>query len=147
MGRKFYVDEESLRTKLTDYFLTTNYSFRELVYAISTHPAFLEGTRSDGIATDPLQAPPLGEFPTTVTTCDKATYTFADDVQSRVTLCTGCHSSSSGNRQPLVTEADWRPLRATAIEMMASGVMPPGPANSEVFKLKDAVTCWLEKDP
>jgi len=146
MGRKFYVDEETLRTKLTDYFLTTNYSFRELVYAISTHPAFLEGTRSDGIATDPLHAPPLGEFPTTTTSCEDRAYTFTGDVQSRVTLCTGCHNGS-GSRQPLITEADWRPFRATAIQMMASGVMPPGPANSEVFKLKDAVTCWLEKDP
>ncbi len=146
MGRKFYVDEETLRTKLTDYFLTTNYSFRELVYAISTHPAFLEGTRSDGIATDPLSAPPLGEFPTTATTCEDRAYTFAGDVQSRVSLCTGCHNGS-GSRQPLRTAEEWRPLRATAIQMMASGVMPPGPANSEVFKLKDAVTCWLEKDP
>jgi hypothetical protein len=146
MGRKFYVDEEGLRTKLTDYFLTTNYSFRELVYAVSTHPAFLEGTRSDGIATDPLSAPPLGEFPTTVTTCEDRAYTFAGDVEARVSLCTGCHNGS-GSRQPLRTEAEWRPLRATAIQMMASGVMPPGPANSEVFKLKDAVTCWLEKDP
>jgi hypothetical protein len=146
MGRKFYQDEEPLRSKLTDYFLTTNYSFRELVYAVSTHPAFTEGTRSDGIATDPLAAPPLGEFPTTTTTCEDRAYTFSADVQPYVQLCSRCHTSS-GDLQPLVTESDWRPVRATAIKAMATGEMPLGGSSPDVFKLKDAVTCWLEKEP
>jgi len=147
MGRKFYTDEEALRTALTDYFLGTDYSFRELVYAISTHPAFLEGTRSDGIATDPLQAPPLGEVPTTTTTCTPGkTYTYATDVAPKIALCTNCHSGS-GSRQALTNEAEWRTWRATAVKMMASGQMPPGPATAAVFELKDAVTCWMGQDP
>ncbi len=145
MGRKFYTDEETLRTELTNYFLTTDYSFRELVYAISTHPAFLEGTRSDGIATDPLQAPPLGEFPTTTVSCDR-TYSYTADIAPKLSLCTGCHTGS-GSRQDLTTEASWRTWGDTAVKMMASGQMPPGPANSAVFELKDAVTCWRKQNP
>lgn len=145
MGRKFYTDEEALRTELTNYFLTTDYSFRELVYAISTHPAFLEAGRSDGIASDPLQAPPLGQFPTTTHTCDKA-YTYATDVQPKIGICTGCHSGS-GSRQALTTEAAWKTWGDTAVKMMASGQMPPGPANSAVFELKDSVSCWREQNP
>ena len=46
---------------LASYFETTDYSFRELVYAIATHPAFVEGGRTDAIVTDPLAEPPLGD--------------------------------------------------------------------------------------
>lgn len=147
MGRKFYKDEEALRTAFTNYFTTTNYSFRELVYAIATHPAFTEGTRSDGIVSDPLTAPPLGTVsePTT-TTCDK-TYDFAADIQPKLTLCTGCHYSGATSRQDLSTEAQWVIWRTTALQMMGSGQMPPGPSTSAVQDLRTAVQCWTEQNP
>ncbi|MBC7661441.1 MAG: hypothetical protein H7249_17230 [Chitinophagaceae bacterium] len=147
MGRKFYTDEEPLRTALTQYFVTSNYSFKELVYAISTHPAFLEGTRSDGLVSDPLTAPPLGKVPeATVTTCDK-TYTYVADIAPNIGLCTGCHSATSASRQSLATESQWGALGLTAVQMMGSGQMPPGPTNSQVMTLKKAVQCWKEQNP
>jgi hypothetical protein len=145
MGRKFYRDEEALRTALTDYLIKTRYSFRELVYAITTHPLFLEGTRSDGIVGDPLQAPPLGEIPTTPLSCDRP-YTYADDIAPKIHLCTSCHSNST-RRQSLVSEGDWQTWGETAVQMMASGQMPPGPSTSEIVAFKDAVTCWLRQNP
>ncbi len=148
MGRKFYTDEEALRTALTQYFITSTYSFRELVYAIATHPAFLEGSRSDGLVVDPLTAPPLGKAPdAVVTTCDRA-YSYAADILPSQTLCTGCHSSSSSSRQSLETEAAWAgPLGTIAVTMMSSGQMPPGPTNSAIQNLQKAVKCWKEQTP
>ena len=147
MGRKFYTDEGSLRTALTTYFATSKYSFRELVYAIATHPAFLDGTRSDGLVSDPLTAPPLGKVPeATVTTCNK-TYTYAADIAPNQALCTGCHSASSTTRQSLATEAQWAVWANTAVQMMGSGQMPPGPSNSQVQTLKKSVQCWKEQNP
>ncbi len=147
MGRKFYTDEESLRTALTDYFLTTNYSFRELVFAVATHSSFTEGGRSDGLVGDPLQAPPLGTVPSEAPlTCDRS-FTFAADVAPSLSLCTSCHSPGSTGRQDLTTEAQWKIWGDTAVKMMASGQMPPGPARSEVQTFKDAVRCWMEQNP
>ena len=60
MGRGFYHEEANLRAALTSYFVDSKYSFRELVYAVATHPAFTEGTRSDATVTDPLEEPPFG---------------------------------------------------------------------------------------
>lgn len=146
MGRKFYTDEEPLRAAFKDYFIKTNYNFKELVYAVATHPAFMEGTRSDAIVTDPLTAPPLGTQPENVTiTCDK-TYTYAADIAPNQTLCTGCHIAGS-NRQSLETEAQWAAWGTTAVQMMASGQMPPGPSNSQVQNLRKAVQCWKEQNP
>ncbi|RYZ54479.1 MAG: DUF1585 domain-containing protein [Proteobacteria bacterium] len=144
MGRKFYTDEENLRTAFTEYFETSNYSFRELVYAIATHPAFLEGTRSAGLVADALTAPPLGKVPEAAkTTCDPAkTYTYAADVAPLQTQCTGCHTASSTTRQALVTENDWNQYASLAVTMMGSGSMPPGPTNSKVQQLRTAVQCW-----
>ncbi|MFY7930697.1 MAG: DUF1585 domain-containing protein, partial [Oligoflexus sp.] len=147
MGRKFYKDEETLRTSLSDYFIGTNYSFRELIYAIATHPAFLQGGRTDGVVTDPLQAPPLGEAPSSPSISCNRTYTYAADIQPRIGLCTGCHSSASTSRQSLTSESQWRTWGDTAVKMMASGQMPPGPSNSAVQALKDAVYCWMEQNP
>jgi len=142
MGRKFYTDEEPLRAALTSYFINSNYSFRELVYAIATHPAFLDGTRSNGLVSDALTAPPLGKVPdTTSTTCDR-TYDYTADILPSQDLCTGCHNASNPPRQPLQTEADWASLGAAAVLMMGSGQMPPGPSSSEVQNLYKAVKCW-----
>lgn len=147
MGRKFYTDEEALRTAFTDYFIKSNYSFKELVYAVATHPSFMEGARSDAIVTDPLTAPPLGTVPeTVVTSCDK-TYTYAADIAPNRSLCTACHSASSNSRQSLETEAQWAIWANTAVQMMGSGQMPPGPSNSQVQALRKAVQCWKEQNP
>ncbi|MES2746649.1 MAG: hypothetical protein V4655_14545 [Bdellovibrionota bacterium] len=146
MGRKFYTDEEPLRTAFKDYFIRSNYSFKELVYAITTHPSFMEGTRSDAIVTDPLTAPPLGTVPEAVaTTCDR-TYTYAADIAPNITLCTSCHRAGT-SRQSLETEAQWGIWGNTAVQMMGSGQMPPGPSNSQVQTLRKAVQCWKEQNP
>ena len=59
IGRGFYDDEADLRAALTDYFVKTNYDFKEL-YAIATHPVFLMSERGCEV-TSPLAEPPLGE--------------------------------------------------------------------------------------
>lgn len=148
MGRKFFKDEEELRTALTQYFVTTNYSFRELVYAISTHSAFLEGSRGDGLVSDPLASPPLGTVPTEVPIqCEDRTYTFAADIQPKLGICINCHSPTSGSRQDLSSEAQWKIWGTTAVKMLGSGQMPPGPVRSESQELKEAASCWMEQNP
>jgi hypothetical protein len=47
MGRKFRIAEANLRQSLTDYFIGSNFSFRELMYAVATHPGFTVNSRSD----------------------------------------------------------------------------------------------------
>ena len=44
IGRGFYDDEADLRAALTDYFVKTNYDFKDL-HAIATHPVFLMSER------------------------------------------------------------------------------------------------------
>ncbi len=80
MGRKFYHSEAELRAAFTNYFVGTNYSFKELVYAIATHPAFLEGTRGDGLVTDPLEDPPLGTIAGEVERPCETTIDYAADI-------------------------------------------------------------------
>jgi hypothetical protein len=146
MGRKFYTDEEPLRTAFKDYFIRSQYSFKELVYAVATHPAFMEAARSDAIVTDPLTAPPLGTVPESVaTSCDRS-YTYAADIAPNITLCTSCHRSGT-SRQSLESEAQWGIWGNTAVQMMGSGQMPPGPSNSQVQTLRKAVQCWKEQNP
>lgn len=148
MGRGFELKEASLRDILKDYFISTRYNFKELIYAIATHPNFFVDERSDGLVGQPLESPALGKVPTqTLAPCPTG-ITFSKDIQSKITLCTACHNSSQSARQPLETEAQWRDLRSTIIPIMSSGSMPPGQlgppvaGSGSVFDLKEAVRCW-----
>ena len=144
MGRGFYTDEEPLRDGLVSYFETTNFSFKELVYAISTHPAFVDGQRTNALVTDPLAAPPLGEIPTVEVSCEE-TIDYATDIAPlSANLCEQCHSDGS-SRQSLTTEAAWQSLGRAAVGMMFSGSMPPGGFNDDVQTLANNVQCWLEQ--
>lgn len=151
MGRGFYRDEADLRAALTNYFVTTNFSFRELIYAIATHPAFIEGARADAVVGDPLEQPPLGEPPggNSDQPCE-STIDFTADIQPKLGQCTNCHAPGTA-RQDLSTEAQWQTWGRQAVSMMASGNMPPGQAGpphiGAVYDLKEAVRCWVEQNP
>ncbi len=62
-------DEPSITKKrncalpLTNYFINSDYSFQELVYAVATHPVFMAAERSDGTVTDPLEDRRWEKFP------------------------------------------------------------------------------------
>ena len=146
MGRKFYHEEAELRAAFTNYFINTTFSFKELVYAIATHPAFLEGARGDGTVTDPLEDPPLGTVVGTVDRPCTTTISYANDIAPNISLCTNCHNSSSSPRQDLSTQTQWQQWGSQAVNMMASGSMPPGRSDSSVTNLKEAVRCWLEQN-
>jgi hypothetical protein len=147
MGRSFYHQESALRDALTDYFISTDYSMRELVYAVATHPVFMSGQRSDGVVTDPLEEPPLGtQAGDTERECT-TTIDYAADIAPSIGLCTSCHSSSSGNRQDLSTESQWQQWGSQAVNMMASGSMPPGQFGPEIQEFKEKVRCWKEQNP
>lgn len=152
MGRGFFADEADLRKELTNYFLTTGLSFKELIYAIATHPAFTNAARQDALVGDPLEMPPLGQPPggNTDKPCPETPIVFATDIQPSIGQCSNCHAAGTA-RQPLVTEDQWRSLGRTAANMMASGSMPPGqagpPFSGVVFDLKEKVRCWLEQSP
>lgn len=151
MGRGFYHSEADLRSALTTYFINTKYSFKELVYAIVTHPNFLEGSRGDALVTDPLEDPPLGEIPKVTTRPCTTTIDYAANIAPKISQCTTCHGASSAPRQDLSSQTQWTKLGKTAVGMMASGSMPPGqsgpPTQGAVFELKEAVRCWLEQNP
>lgn len=149
-GRKFRQAESELRQKLTNYFVETNFSFKELMYAIATHPDFLGSARSDANVTDPLEQPAVGKVPEpTLPECTSA-ISFSSDIQPLITQCTSCHSSSSP-RQALETEAHWQAWGSQAVSMMTVGQMPPGmqgaPVSGPVYNLKEAVRCWLKQNP
>jgi hypothetical protein len=152
MGRGFYRDEADLRAALTSYFVTTGYSFKELIYAVATHPGYIEGAREDALVGDPLEQPPLGEPPggNSEQPCN-STISFSADIQPKLSLCTTCHSSGATARQDLTTEAQWQQWGRQAVNMMASGNMPTGmagpPSIGPVYDLKEAVRCWLEQQP
>lgn len=147
IGRKFYHDEDALRTAFTDYFIETDYSFKELVYAIATHPLFTDKLRGNAVVTDPLQDPPLGEAPNDTNRACTKTYSYATDIAPAATqYCTSCHSDGSGTRQPLTSLGQWQSLGGTAVSMMASGQMPPGQSSPSIQDFKERVRCWLE-DP
>lgn len=150
VGRKYYEEERELRTALTDYFVATSYSFKELVYALATHPVFLSSERGDATVTNPLTQPPLGEAPDTVAEpeCGTEPISFNPTISSQVNQCSGCHAAGTG-RRPLETEADWLLYGSLAVDQMRSGDMPPGqsgpPRVGPVWDLKESVRCWLEQ--
>ncbi len=148
MGRSFYFDESEMRAQLTNYFVKTNYSFRELVFAVVTHPLFASTARSDGEVTDPLEEPPLGQPPGVVERTCPPTIDYATEIAPKIqSNCGSCHYS--GNPQNLTNLTDQTALlgaAATAAGLMASGSMPPGqsgpPAAGAIFDLKELVRCW-----
>lgn len=151
IGREFFASEAPIRAGLTKYFITTNYSFRELVFATATHPNFIEGERTNALVTDPLTPPPLGQTPqtNTVPPCAKS-ITFAADIEPKISTCAtaGCHvASNSQNLISLSSEADWQKNGQMAVQMMASGQMPVGasgpPLLGPIYDLKENVRCWL----
>lgn len=151
MGRGFYHAEADLRGALTTYFINSKYSFKELVYAVVTHPTFLDGKRGDALVTDPLEDPPLGEIPKATARPCTSTISYSADISPKLSLCTSCHGVTSSPRQDLSSEVQWKKLGKTAVGMMASGSMPPGlsgaPVVGPTFELKEAVRCWLEQNP
>lgn len=147
IGRQFHVEEESLRTALTDYFIGTTYSMKELIYAVATHPAFTEGTRGDGEVSEALREPALGTITTTSeATCDADSYDFATDIKpTGDRLCLGCHNGS-GTTLSLVTESDWNAWGTAAVTSMNLRNMPRGsPDWSEVQSFANTVRCWKEQ--
>ena len=151
MGRKFRASEASLRQSLTDYFIGSNYSFRELMYAVATHPGFTVNTRADANITDPLEQPALGKVPEpSLPVCSK-TIDFNSDIAPLISACTACHKSGAP-RQALETSAQWKTWGSQAVSMISIGQMPPGmqgaPATgSTMYNLKEAVRCWLTQNP
>jgi hypothetical protein len=146
MGREFYHDEADLRAALTSYFVSTNYNFKELVYAMATHPAFMEGSRADATVGDPLDQPPLGEPPGGEAARPCGTISYAADIQPSINKCTGCHGAGNGARAELATQSDWLSWKNQAVNMMASGNMPPGqsgpPLSGTIYDFKENVRCW-----
>ena len=146
MGRVFYKDEDTLRSELTKYFVGTNYSMTELIYAIATHPTFLENSRGDGVVSDPLEEPPLGTLPgSEEVVCDKSSYDWATDIEpTSRTMCLSCHDGT-GTALSLVTESDWNAWANDAVGSMNRRSMPRGsPDWSAVKTFSDTVKCWKE---
>jgi hypothetical protein len=150
MGRKFRVAEADLRQSLTEYFVTTNFSFKELMYAIATHPGFTVNTRSDANITDPLEQPALGKIPEPSLPACSTTIDFNTHIAPLISQCTSCHQSGAP-RQALETAAHWKAWGNQAVSMMTVGQMPPGlqgaPLSGPVYNLKEAVRCWLAQNP
>jgi hypothetical protein len=149
VGRDFDASEAGIRAALTDYFTTTNFSFKELVYAVATHPTFSDGQRSSSIPTTPLSEPPLGEAPGENIEASCPTITYETDIAPKISLCTNCHTADNTRHlSPLVSQADWQAAGNTAVAIMASGQMPPGsngvPRVGAAFELKEALRCWLK---
>lgn len=149
IGRSFYAEEADVRRALTDYFINTNYSLRELIFAVATHPTFVDGRRVAGVVTDPLTEPPLGEPPggNELPECE-STISYSLDIAPHIGMCTRCHNGST-SLSPLVTQEDWQSVGRTAVIIMSSGEMPPeqaGPPRiGPVYDLKEAVRCWNEQ--
>ena len=142
IGREFYTNEETLRDALTEYFVNTKYSFKELSYAIATHPMFINDERESSVVTDPLADPPLGEVPENVEIdcTDLGEY---DDFSAHIGECTACHNSSS-SLTDLSVKSGWQGVAPNALDMMSSGQMPPGGSNSNVESLRQGVKCWID---
>lgn len=149
-GRKFRTSEADLRQRLTDYFIDSNYSFRELMYAIATHPDFTVSARGDANVTDPLEQPALGKVPEPTLPACNATIDFNADIVPLISQCTSCHRAGAP-RQALETSAQWKQWGNQAVSMMSVGQMPPGlqgaPTAGPVYQLKEAVRCWLAQNP
>lgn len=151
IGRPFYRDEAELRRGLTSYFVSTNYSLREAIYALVTHPVFVTEVRESASVGDPLSAPPLGEPPGGIEdlSCDTE-IDFVTDIQPSLNLCSSCHNSTSNSRQDLTTEEQWQTWGAQSVSMISSGNMPPGQAGppkiGSLYEFKEKVRCWLEQN-
>ena len=143
IGRSFYTNEEELRDALTDYFIKTNYSFKELVFAVSTHPVFTDNSREASVVTEPLSEPPLGDVPepTEVDCTDLGAY---EDVSPYISECTSCHNSSS-SLTDLSVKSNWQGVGSNALDMINSGQMPPGNRNSNVNSLSESLKCWIDQ--
>jgi hypothetical protein len=152
MGREFYTDEANLRAALSAYFTQTDFNFKELLYAIATHPAFAAVARSDAVVGDPLAEPPLGTLPSASEEreCPTTAVTFAKDIEPHIGLCTNCHGANATARQKLVTIDQWKSWGNQAAKMMASGNMPPGQAGppriGAVYDLKESLRCWIAQE-
>jgi len=150
MGRKFRQAESSLRQAFTDYFVGTNYSFKELMYSIATHPSFVVNSRSDANITDPLEQPALGKVPEPSLPACNTTIDFNTHIAPLISQCTSCHKSGAP-RQALETSAQWKTWGSSAVSMMSIGQMPPGrqgaPTSGTIYDLKEAVRCWLLQNP
>lgn len=152
IGRPFHEQEAEVRSVLTNYFLTTDYSFKELVYAIATGPTFTDAHRHNSTLNLTLSQPPLGEPPggNDLPDCN-TTISYELDIQPNIGMCAGgnCHSQGSG-RSPLTTEAEWAEVADEAVGLMTSGQMPIGqsgpPLIGPVFDFKEAVRCWAEQN-
>ena len=149
IGREFYAGEADVRRALTDYFIATNYSMRELIFAVATHPTFVDARRTAAVVTEPLSEPPLGEPPggNDLPECT-ATIAYATDIAPHISLCTRCHDGNT-SLSPLLTQQDWQSTGRTAVAIMSSGEMPPeqaGPPRiGPVYDFKEAVRCWIEQ--
>ena len=143
IGRDFYTNEGELRDALTEYFIGTNYSFKELVYAVATHPVFTDNARESSVVTDPLAEPPLGEVPeqTEIDCTDLGDYS---DVSPYISECTSCHNSSSALTD-LSVKSNWQGVGSNALDMINSGQMPPGNRNPNVNSLRDSLKCWIDQ--
>ncbi|MFW7381708.1 MAG: hypothetical protein ACOH5I_23065 [Oligoflexus sp.] len=153
IGRKFYTDESDLRNVLTEYFQTTSYSFKELIYAIATHPVFLANLRGDAAVTDPLEQPPLGQAPGSSEQECTESYDYSADIAPKATqFCTGCHNptraadTSVTPSSDLTTEAAWINWGSQSVDMIGSGQMPPGPQGAEVAEFREIVRCWIQEN-
>lgn len=154
MGREFYDDEADLRAALTSYFVETSYDFKELLYAVATHPAFTVAERDDATVSSPLAEPPLGEVPGGSDLPDCSTYgtvSYASDIApGATTYCASCHDGSTG-LSDLSTLSGWSSVRATAEGLIASGNMPPGgagpPFSGPLYEFKERVRCWDGSTP
>lgn len=143
MGRQFYSSEDTLRAELTKYFIGTNFSMKELIFAVATHPAFVERSRGDAEVTDPLSEPPLGQLPgEQEVVCDQDSYSYDADIASLSDqLCGSCHGS--GTSLELATESDWQTWASAAIDSMGVRRMPRGSPDWDVVtQFRDKVICW-----
>lgn len=154
IGRGFYDDEADLRAALTDYFVKTNYDFKELLYAIATHPVFLMSEREDAEVTSPLAEPPLGEVPGGSELPDCSTYPTvsysAHIAPAAQTYCVSCHNSGTGLTD-LTNISGWSGSKSAAVGLIASGNMPPGgagpPFSGPLYDFKEMVRCWDGSNP
>lgn len=152
VGRDFYKSEENIRNALTNYFGQTQFSFKELVYAVASHPTFIDPRRADATVTDPLEQPAIGKVPEQDNKQEcKPDINFQSEIAPKISQCTTCHNSSNSGRQSLETEADWKRLGSTSVGLISSGNMPPGqtgsPSSGPLWEFKESLRCWLEQNP
>lgn len=149
VGRQFHQKEDNLRSQLAQYLITTKYSFKELVYAIVTHPVFTDSARSDAKVALPLSDPVMGTFVGEKIECNDGPYTYDTHVKPYIGLCTSCHNASSP-QSPLTNEAEWLAKRSQSLSMVASGEMPPGQGgtiSADATTLRNGLHCWQEASP